>query len=172
MEHGKLVITCRNPWELKQLAGMLQNGGTYDIGEHKELRSMQANKYMWALCNEISAAIRSTKEDVYRDAIKRVGIYKEFDPLPPDQAKTLQAAWGQIGTGWLSEQVDYDTAGENVIIRCYYGSSKYNTKQMARLIDDLTQEAEQLGIPTYDSERIDALMEEYDREYKRVHGTA
>ena len=160
LEHGTLILTLGDAYQLRKAGDLLKDGGLFDLTEHQEKRSNQANRYLWSLCNQIAVAVKSTKEDVYREAVKRVGIYRDFDPLPPQQAKTLRSAWEKLGTGWITEQVDYDTAGENVVIRCYYGSSTYNKKQMCRLLDDVIQDADELGIETYDKQRIDSLLEE------------
>ena len=133
-----------------------------EIKRHREKRSRDANNYCWILCEKIADKlqnedIRQTKETVYREAIRHVGVYKDFPNMSPDNAKTLRAAWEALGTGWLTEQVDYSQDGENVTIRCYYGSSRYNTKQMSRLIDNLVQDCKELGIPTETPEEIERI---------------
>ena len=77
--------------------------------------------------------------------------------MTPDLAKTLRTAWERLGTGWVTEQVDYDQAGEKVTVRCYYGSSQYDTKRMSRLIDNLVQDCKALGIPTDTPEEIEKI---------------
>lgn len=62
-----------------------------------------------------------------------------------------------LGTGWITEQVDFSQNGKFVTIRCYYGSSQYNTKQMSRLIDNLVQDCISLGIPTETPEQIEKI---------------
>lgn len=132
-----------------------------EISKYFPKRSRNANNYCWELCSKIAEKMSSegtiyTKEDIYRYAIKEVGIWKDFT-LDPDAAKTLSVAWGMLGTGWISEQVDYAPDGENVVIRCYYGSSKYNTKQMSRLLDNLIQDCDALGIEHKTPEEIEKL---------------
>ena len=61
--------------------------------------------------------------------------------------------------GWVTEQVDYMPDGETVVVRCYYGSSTYNTKQMSRLIDFLVEECKELGIETMSPQELRSLME-------------
>lgn len=135
--------------------------GDYDLTVHKQRRSRDANNFCWVLCEEIASKLfKTTKEDVYRRAIQRVGVYKDF-VLTEDEAKTFRIAWGKIGTGWITEAVDYDADGDRAIIRAYYGSSTYNTRQMSRLIDDLVQDAQALGIET-DSGRITSLLADWE----------
>lgn len=132
-----------------------------EIKKHRKSRSLDANNYCWKLCSMIADKLSddgeiTTKEDVYRESIRQVGVYKDFD-LPPDDAKTLCHAWKMLGTGWTTEQVDFSHDGKCVTTRCYYGSSTYNTKQMSRLIDNLVQDCQALGIPTETPEQIEQI---------------
>ena len=45
----------------------------FDITEHKEKRSLNANAYCWALIGKIADAMRISKEEVYLDALKNYG---------------------------------------------------------------------------------------------------
>lgn len=133
-----------------------------EIKKHRQKRSLDANAYCWLLCGKIADKladddVKNTKEGVYREAIREIGVYKDFPNMSLADAKTLRTAWGMLGTGWITEQVDYSRDGNNVIVRCYYGSSTYNTKQMSRLIDNLVQDCEALGIPTETPEQIEKI---------------
>lgn len=134
------------------------------IVKHRNRRSNDANAYCWVLCTKLAEALSSegqihTKDEVYRNAIKNVGVFKDFSELDPADAKTLTAAWENLGTGWFTEQVDYNQAGDKVILRCYYGSSRYNTKCMSILIDNLIQDCKALGIETAPPAEIERLIE-------------
>lgn len=140
--------------------------GKYDMEPHREKRSKDANALCWALCTEIGEAIRKEKESVYRDAIKNMSVYKDFT-LTESEALTFRAAWGKLGTGWVTEQVDYAPDGDHVIIRAYYGSSTYNTKQMSRLIDILIEDARSVGVATPDDERIRSLLTDWEEKHAK-----
>ena len=133
-----------------------------EIKKHRKKRSNDANNYCWVLCQKIADKlsdedVKKTKEEIYRASIREIGVYKDFSNLSPSDAKTLRTAWEMLGTGWVTEQVDFSQAGENVTIRCYYGSSRYNTKQMSRLIDNLVEDCKALGIPTETPEQIEQI---------------
>lgn len=135
--------------------------GEYDITPHKEKRSLNANGYLWQLCDKIAEATFTTKEDIYREAVRSVGIFRDFH-LSEDEAKTFCTAWGMLGTGWVTEQLDYARDGETLVIRAYYGSSKYNTKQMSRLIDYIVAEAKDLDIETLTPQELARMKEEWN----------
>jgi hypothetical protein len=43
-------------------------------------------------------------------------------------------------------------------VRVFYGSSEFDSAQMARLIDSLIQDAEALGIPTINDEEAERMI--------------
>lgn len=45
----------------------------------------------------------------------------------------------------------------------YYGSSTYDTDEMARLIDEIVNEAKELGIETMPPEELDCLIKSWRR---------
>lgn len=159
---GILMFRTDDP-EAIRLAATFQPGD-YDLAVHKQKRSRDANNFCWVMCEEIAQRLfKTTKEDVYRRAIQRVGVYKDF-LLTEDEAKTFRVAWSKLGTGWITEDVDFDETGDKVLVRAYYGSSTYNTKQMSRLIDDLVQDAQALGVET-DGGRITSLLEDWEAKH-------
>lgn len=136
---------------------------SFKIERYREKRSLDANRYLWRLCSMIADKISDdgephTKEEIYQKAIKAKGIYREQGELPLEFAKTSRTAWEMLGTGWITEQVDFEPDGDRVIVRYYYGSSTYNTKQMSRIIEWLVVECQQLGIETKSQEEIDSLL--------------
>lgn len=66
-----------------------------------------------------------------------------------------------MGEGWPTEQVDFTPDGERVVIRAYYGSSTYNTKQMSRLIELIVQDCREQGIEPLPPEKLAGMMEEW-----------
>ena len=133
------------------------------IGKYRDKRSNDANAYLWVLCSKLADKLSEdgtphTKEEIYRDAVKARGIYREQGELPLNFAKTSRTAWEMLGTGWVTEQVDFEPDGERVIVRYYYGTSTYNTKQMSRIIDWLVAECEQQGIETKTPDQIADML--------------
>lgn len=126
------------------------------ISKKTNKRSLDANSYMWVICDKIAKAIKSTKEDVYRIAIRDVGEWED-KPISDNEVEEHVRKWGKIGEGWFSEvRRDSKVKGYKVV-RDYYGSHVYDTVSMARLIDYIVQEAKELGIPTETPEEIERL---------------
>ena len=127
----------------------------YDITEHKEKRSLNANAYCWTLINKIAGVVGNTKEEVYREYIQNKGIYRVIT-MNREAVPTFIKIWSERGLGWLCETSETKIEGL-VDVVAYYGTSSYNTKQMASFIDYVVQEAKQLGIETLTPDKIEEL---------------
>lgn len=139
------------------------NGADLDITikKHREKRSKNANSYLWVLLDKLASVLGRTKESLYIDYIREYGVFKDFT-LTENEAKTFRVVWEAFGTGWPTEQVDYAPDGDHVVIRAYYGSSRYNTKRMSRLIDAVVQDCKDQGIVTDTPEQISQLMDRWE----------
>lgn len=136
--------------------------GEYKIEKVEKKRSLTANSYLWVLCDKIAAATNTTKVDVYREAVKAVGIYKVFHNLSVSEAETLKVVWGKMGIGWVTEQEDFSEDGDHVELHCYYGTSTYNPKQMCRIIDYVIDHAKNAEVETMPPEQLKSLLGEWN----------
>lgn len=133
-----------------------------EIKQHREKRSLDSNSYMWALLDKLADVLHTTKEELYLQKVREIGIYKDFH-LTEDEYKTFKVAWESLGTGWPTEQVDYTPDGERLVIRAYYGSSRYNTKQMSRLLDSVVEDCKEQDIETLSERELSILKEEWEK---------
>ena len=130
---------------------------TFKIGRFTESRTNDANRYFWALCEKLAEKLNSTKIDIYLNSIREVGVFYD-DEIEPEKVQRRRKAWEMIGTGWLTERVDFSADNTKEVIRFYYGSSSYNKKQMSRLIDNVVQDCQALGIETRTPEQLANLI--------------
>ena len=109
-------------------------------------RSRDANAFCWALCSEIGKAMTPPldKEDVYRRAIKAVGIYTPVI-LTNWDLDTVKRRWEEKGIGWFMEVADKDSVG-HTWVNLYYGTSVYSVDEMRTLIDWLIDQCEQMEL--------------------------
>lgn len=122
-------------------------------------RSLDANAYMWQLCGEIARMIHSTRGEVYKLAIKEAGV-SELHLVRDDAVDTMLERWNRLGLGYIAE-VAYKSQknpGSTAVI-FWYGSSAYDTREMAHLIDFIVREAKELGIETLTPSEIMQLEE-------------
>lgn len=158
-----LCLQVSEPAPARQFVMKKQNR-LYDveIKQHREKRSLDSNSYMWALLDKLADVLHTTKEELYIQKVREIGMFKDFR-LTEDEAKTFRVAWEKLGTGWPTEQVGYDKDGERLVIRAYYGSSTYNNKNMGRLLDSIVEDCKEQDIETLSDRELSLLKEEWGR---------
>ena len=142
----------------KQIDSLISNfkaGVEYEIKPYKQKRSLSANAYCWVLLDMLADKLHSTKEEVYREAISHVGVFEEIKIENPEALKRFKRIWRANGEGWLTKTLDEKT------ILAYYGSSTYDTKQMARLIDYVQDECKLQGIEVRPQWEVEAMIKEW-----------
>ena len=84
--------------------------------------------------------------------------------IEKDNIKTFEKMWTAQGIAWFCEIADTTYIGDTEfkIINAYYGSSSYNSKQMARLIDGVVQDCKVYEIETKPQAEIDSLLRSWD----------
>lgn len=134
-----------------------KNGLKIDIKKYRENRSLNANAYAWVLIDKIAKKINTTKEEIYREIIKRVGVF-EILPIKEIAVETFCRRWQSKGLGWVCDNLGAcKTLNGYVNIVAYYGTSTYDTKEMSRFIDEVVAEAKSQNIQTETPEQIENL---------------
>nr|DAS46885.1 MAG TPA: NinB protein [Caudoviricetes sp.] len=127
------------------------------ISKYRKKRSLNANNYAWHLISEIAENQGIPKEDVYRQYIKDIGVYRQIE-IDEKAVDTLIHSWQLHGIGWVADKLDYSKHEGFVLLNLYYGSSTYNTLQMSRLIDNIVQDCKALGIETRTPNEINSML--------------
>ena len=143
--------------ELETITGRFKAGNEYELKQIRKKRSLDANSFFWKLTDEIAKALNTTKEQIYWNLVKRVGVFDTLQFADEESMNRFKANWQQNGLGWLTYTVDKDKH----ILQAYYGSSRYNTQEMSRLIDEAVEEAKNLGIETRPKEEVEAMLKEW-----------
>lgn len=154
-ESGELVLTTSSP-EARKLAYRF-TPGDYDLVKATKKRSLDANAYCWVLCSMIAQAVGITKEEVYQDAVREGDQYL-LCCLSDEDSPSFVRAWESRGLGWRVDTMDNPGTGIKYVL-AYYGSSVYDSKAMARLIDLLIQQARSLGLEVMPEEELRSLLE-------------
>lgn len=118
-----------------------------EIKKVSKARSRDANAFCWALCGDIGKAMTPplSKEEVYRSAIKAVGVYTPVTVIKWD-IPVIKKRWESHGVGWFIEVVD-DAGISKSLVHLFYGSSTYTVEEMRLLLEWLTDTAKQMELP-------------------------
>lgn len=149
-ESGRVTISFECGWKAKASIEMLKKGDyELDIKSKKDQRTMAQNRYLWELIGQIAMKENGNKaeaEDIYMQLLEAAGAkceYLEMLEMAVDrftqlaQVKFIKIVERRIRNG-----------KPTVMCKCFYGSSKMDTKEMGILIDKTIERAEADGIDT------------------------
>lgn len=135
----------------------------FELKEYYEKRSLNANGYCWVLCDKIAKEMSKdgqviTKEIVYQDAIKQIGV---FEPMIIEEKAfdKFKRIWSNQGLGYLIQEVS--RKDKCIRVNAYYGSSSYDSKEMSLLIQLLVELAQSMNIETKTQSEINSLLENW-----------
>ncbi|HIQ91034.1 MAG TPA: hypothetical protein IAB27_05375 [Candidatus Coprosoma intestinipullorum] len=149
-DNTEVTFTVRDNY--KHLIKSLNKDELYSIRVDKarNKRTEQQNKYMWTLIGEIDKARNGDRSNddfnIYIEALTRAGA--KFTHLlvePKEEVRNLLIE--QFRAVQFVRRIKVD----NKIIddyKCFYGSSKMDTKEMSNLIDTVLDMASECDIDT------------------------
>ena len=124
----------------------------FEIKEHKEERSLTANAYAWALIGKIADHLRSSKDQIYLLELMKYGQSEIVSVVSSVDVKGYFKYFQAVGTATLQGK-------EFIHYRVYKGSSEYDTREMAVLIDGIISDAKEMGIETLPPAEVERLKE-------------
>lgn len=128
----------------------LDNSKLYkcDIDIARSKRSIEQNKLLWKVINEIAKATHQDDMDVYTAVLERADALSEYIITAKEMENALRETFR--GVKFIRKQ---DVNGKECnVYKVFLGSSKMNTKEMAELLEITIQIATEYGIPTVDYE--------------------
>lgn len=159
---GQVEITFTAPKSvLRVFEGITDKPLAVTVKEYREKRSLSQNAYLWVLLDKLGAKLNRSKEDIYKIYIKDYGVW-EVLPIRNDAVERFAAGWSKNGLGWFCEDLGESKLDGYTKLIAYYGSSTYNSKEMARLIDAVIQDCEEQGIQAMPLKDIMLLQNDND----------
>lgn len=130
-----------------------------EIKRKQRKKSMNANAYFWTLADQLAHKLLTTKEEVYKEIIQRVGVFK-YALVKKDDKNDIIKEWQHNGIGWVALEEYYDSK-EYVQLRLYKGSSVYTQSEFSRLLDELISECKEAGIDTITPNEKEELIQRW-----------
>lgn len=124
---------------------------------HREKRSLDANAYAWVLMQKIAEAIHTDKWSVYLMMLERYSPVFTHIIVRPEAVERFKGEWRTVKVlGPI--QVNGSTG---IQLQCYFGSSTFDSKEMASFIDGIVSECKEMGIETLPPDEIERMRREW-----------
>lgn len=131
--------------QIQTLENEAKNGLKITIDKYRNKRTLTQNDSLWYLCEELSKEMHSTKEEIYREYILKVGKF-EIVPIRNDVVEFWVKSWESNGIGWQCKNLRESKLDGYTNIDCYFGTSVYDTKEMARLLEEVIGDCQKYNI--------------------------
>ena len=139
-----------NPQEIIQWLFDQDKNKKFEIKEYHKKRSLNANAYAWALIGKVADVLRSSKDEIYLEMLKKYGQSEIVSVLSDINVTGYFKYFEEIATVKLQ--------GKNFThYKVFKGTSEYNTAEMAVFIDGVISETDELGIDTLPPNEIEKI---------------
>lgn len=152
VQGNELILKVDELQDIRRFAYKFKPGN-YEIEQKRKKRSNDANALCWKLCTEIANVLRSDKDSVYVEMLKRYGQSDIVSVVSSVDVKGYFKYYDEFGKGQVKGK-------DFTHYKVYKGSSEYDTKEMSILLDGIVDEAKALDIEVIsESERALLLAE-------------
>ena len=130
----------------------------FEIKAFHPKRSLDANAYCWKLCTLLADALLIEKEDAYRIELEK---YAPQILVPLEVGKKPEGYFRYFTYDCTTTLVDMATNQLTDVnyYRVIKGSSEFDSAEMARFIDCIIKDAQEMGIETLPPAEINRLKE-------------
>ena len=117
-----------------------------DLKEVRSKRTLQQNKYMWALIHAIAdhEDVNQDEMEIYTFALEEAKAKYIYLLGTPEAEDELKKNFRAVRVVRPTEE----NGKRFIVYKCFIGTSKMDTKQMNKVLDVLMAWAEELGIET------------------------
>lgn len=141
------VTLTLKPWQIRWLAEYKDKPLTVEVKEKKPKRSIRQNSMLWALISEIDQAENGRTSEagemaIYCNLIKMARI----KTLDYEMTAAVYDHTVKQGIFRHIEVMSYDEYYDRMEVRCYIGTSHFDTKEMTDFIETTLDYASQIGL--------------------------
>jgi PAS domain-containing protein len=158
---GSAVITLQTD---KRILDLIEDRDYYtvEIKEYRNDRSLRQNRLMWALLEIMARAQGQSSWDCYLDVLERFGARYEYLMVLPQAVPLVKQQFRAV------REVEYrEYNGVTMtILKCFYGSSTFDTKEFSTLVDGILDLLAEMDIHPDDGPELQSLILEVEHEYR------
>jgi hypothetical protein len=167
--NGKLYLHIECPEIMRTtiqqfITGLTDKTYRVAVKEYKPKRSLDANGYYHAIKDEMANVLRTSKDDLHVELLRRYGQIKTDE----DGNKMIISVDSKIDFGSFYKY--YDVIGKGMVngrefthYKILKGSSEMDSREMSILIDGVVSEAKELGIETLPPAEVERMKQEWGK---------
>ena len=157
-----ITFTCNEEAALAEIDEIKEANLDITAKKHRKKRSLDANAYAWVLMQKIAEMVGSNKWDVYLDMLRRYSrsfTHIIVHPHAVDAVMQMYRTSVNLGEVRVNDKT-------GIQLQVYFGSSTFDTKEMAVFIDGIVSECQMLGIRTETPDELERMKALWDANKK------
>lgn len=129
----------------------LTDANTLEFDLPKKKRSIDANAYMWVLITKMAEVLRTSKDEVYEECLRKYGLLSDI-------SITVKAEvdMSRIAGHWMYLKDSAD--GKFKAYLMIRGTSDYDRAEMAHFLDMVIEDAKELGVETATPAELERML--------------
>lgn len=158
--NGENVLTittresCRKIWE-----ALGEQEITFTVKKRVNPRSLNANNYAWSLIEQLAVMMKTDKDSVYEEMLRRYGTGESYIDEAGNECKVLFSLREGVPPSLVARHyaetgIGYVDGKKFIHYRAIKGTSEYSTKEMSVFLDGIISECREVGIETDTPEQI------------------
>lgn len=158
--NGENVLTittresCRKIWE-----ALGEQEITFTVKKRVNPRSLNANNYAWSLIEQLAVMMKTDKDSVYEEMLRRYGTGESYIDEAGNECKVLFSLREGVPPSLVARHyaetgIGYVDGKKFIHYRAIKGTSEYSTKEMSAFLDGIISECREVGIETDTPEQI------------------
>lgn len=159
-----LHILCPDKQQIQDFILSLVGNEEYYIAKiekEKKKRSLDANSALWHLLSQMAGVLQTSKDELYLQMLDRYGVFTHII-VKPSVVEKVKKEWKLVRElGEVTVTGDNGKKQTGTQLQCYFGSSSYDSKEFATLLDGTMDEAKELGIHFISREDRDRMIREW-----------
>ena len=160
-----VTLTGKPPQDIQDLRGC-EKPLEVSVKKYRKKRSLDSNSYCWLLIGKIADVLKTNKDDLYIEMLKRYGQREaQLISVVSDAVGILYKATNGHCTEIGESKLNGKTFKHLAILR---GSSDFDTREMSILVDGVVSEAKELGIETMTSVELERMMAMYNAKKNNI----
>ena len=158
--NGENVLTITTRESCKKLWEALGDQEiTFTVRKRGDPRSLNANNYAWSLIEQLAVGLKTDKDSVYEEMLRRYGPGESYIDEAGNECKVLFSLREGVPPSLVARHyaetgIGYVDGKKFIHYRAIKGTSEYSTKEMSVFLDGIISECREVGIETDTPEQI------------------
>lgn len=131
------------------------------LKKHRNKRSLDANALMWVCFQQMADKVGTDRWSIYMEMLRKYGLFT-YIVAKPNAVEAVKRQWRE------TDEYDriYINGEEAVQLRCYFGTSTYDSKDFSTFLEHIKDEMEEIGLQPPASQQMRRAIDQWEKQHQ------